>query len=633
MNKQDLDALANLYEEVYYPHQELNEKQAYASLSGTAPPGVVQAPARQDALRQASQINAARKSQSGTIQTASGLFGSGNAGLGGRTDRFKRDSSGNLIIQPNPSFPYKPTGANAGLDKTIKYGGEYYNRLTKDNKVSYVRAGSGGSGNPGSGGSSNPPTAPKPPSSTLASTSSNPVTRTAVERPSTVLAKQGGVEGRLDKATGKFTAGAFSAAEKSRYASVAAKNAASSAQSTSAKPAVGKLGSTSFERRTPTSAELKAAQGARERGANPEQALQAAKMASAGAAAAAKPMTTTPNAASAASLPALTKSASTPPPASTENLGQKAFKSPTSGASEFKSPTPDINKIASATQQKKPPTPGTGATKPMTQSNSYEWPSGRTIKDLANAYSSIYEAKKKVDQDEDGDNDFADVRIARMIASGVPKEKAIAMTKNKSYNEDIEYIEERDEGKPGLMFKKIAASAAKRYGSKEAGNRVAGAIRKKVLANEATAMAKRGHDETAIRNKIAKSTGGGEAADRATALENRPTYGNSAKQKARQNLARAQRGDFRSTTSSNPGLHGYAYKSDDPDVEAKQAARGAQRGVLTPREKKQLNREAYEAYEFVASYLLENNFASTVEDANVIINNMSEGWFNQIMEG
>lgn len=45
----------------------------------------------------------------------------------------------------------------------------------------------------------------------------------------TVLAKKGGVEGKLDKATGKFTAGAFSAAEKSRYASVAAKNSATSA--------------------------------------------------------------------------------------------------------------------------------------------------------------------------------------------------------------------------------------------------------------------------------------------------------------------------------------------------------------------------------------------------------------------
>jgi hypothetical protein len=102
---------------------------------------------------------------------------------------------------------------------------------------------------------------------------------------------------------------------------------------------------------------------------------------------------------------------------------------------------------------------------------------------------------------------------------------------------------------------------------------------------EATAMAKRGYDETKLRQRA----GGGEAADRATSLENRPTYGDANKAKQRQNYARAQRGDFRKTASSNPGLHGYAHKSDDPKVKAKQAARGAQRGALTPNEKKNLN--------------------------------------------
>jgi hypothetical protein len=45
----------------------------------------------------------------------------------------------------------------------------------------------------------------------------------------------------------------------------------------SEKPAIGKLGNTSFERRTPTSAELKAAQAARASGASPEKTLQAAQ--------------------------------------------------------------------------------------------------------------------------------------------------------------------------------------------------------------------------------------------------------------------------------------------------------------------------------------------------------------------
>jgi len=107
---------------------------------------------------------------------------------------------------------------------------------------------------------------------------------------------------------------------------------------------------------------------------------------------------------------------------------------------------------------------------------------------------------------------------------------------------------------------------------------------------EKTAMAKRGHDETAIRNKIAKSTGGGKFADKATELENRPTFGDGEKKAAREKLARTQRGDFRKTTSSSPGLHGYGHKSDDPEVKEKQAARGKQRGALTPKEKKQFNR-------------------------------------------
>ena len=74
------------------------------------------------------------------------------------------------------------------------------------------RQGSGG--NPprqGSGG--NPPRV------------SSPAAARTAPAGGTVLAKQGGVEGKLDKATGKFTAGAFTDAEKSRYASVAAKNA------------------------------------------------------------------------------------------------------------------------------------------------------------------------------------------------------------------------------------------------------------------------------------------------------------------------------------------------------------------------------------------------------------------------
>ena len=103
---------------------------------------------------------------------------------------------------------------------------------------------------------------------------------------------------------------------------------------------------------------------------------------------------------------------------------------------------------------------------------------------------------------------------------------------------------------------------------------------------EATAMAKRGYDETKLR----KAAGGGEAADRATALEKKPTYGDKSKEAQRSRYARAQRGDFRKTASSSPGLHGYGHKATNDADKAKQAARGAQRGALTPKEKKDLGR-------------------------------------------
>jgi hypothetical protein len=69
--------------------------------------------------------------------------------------------------------------------------------------------------------------------------------------------------------------------------------------------------------------------------------------------------------------------------------------------------------------------------------------------------------QKHMDVDDDEDIDHNDLAMIR------------ARKKKKK-------LEEADEGKPGLMFKKIAAKAAKRYGSEEAGNRVAGAIRAKM---------------------------------------------------------------------------------------------------------------------------------------------------------
>ena len=75
-------------------------------------------------------------------------------------------------------------------------------------------------------------------------------------------------------------------------------------------------------------------------------------------------------------------------------------------------------------------------------------------------------------------------KAAKDIKPGIKGyQDRVAMLKAGGVKEEVQ-LDEKDEGKPGLMFKKIAAKAAAKYGSEEAGNRVAGAIRKKILAKE-----------------------------------------------------------------------------------------------------------------------------------------------------
>jgi hypothetical protein len=237
--------------------------------------------------------------------------------------------------------------------------------------------------------------------------------------------------------------------------------------------------------------------------------------------------------------------------------------------------------------------------------SSFEWGTKATLKDVADAYSSIYEAKKK-DQDQDGDNDFADVRIARMIASGMSKAEAIAAVKNKPYNEEVEIDEatrmRKELGKEGeTATRKELAARSKAY------NR-SGSVDKTIAAAE------RGADRPYIKHKRDESD-----SDRA-ARERKQSQ-------ILRGLAASRRGSVRDKPRA--GLRGYAAKVEGGDKDL-QSARGSARsaGTLTPREKKELG----EVYQIVASYLLENNFAATLNDANVIIENMSESWLGQILE-
>lgn len=85
--------------------------------------------------------------------------------------------------------------------------------------------------------------------------------------------------------------------------------------------------------------------------------------------------------------------------------------------------------------------------------------------EMEDPYTSIEEKKNyssSKDQDGDGDNDFADNMVARMVASGkMTKAQAIAKTKNKSYNKEEVELDEAEKWiqkaikHPGALHKQL----------------------------------------------------------------------------------------------------------------------------------------------------------------------------------
>ena len=544
MNKKDLDALKELYSSVY-DEEQLNERAPF----GLNPLDLLPANSP-DAVRQRKRLGQEGQAQRERDRVARATQQRRDLGV----ERSGPDKKGPYVFNDLTAYDGDKSAQAVGLvDRLNKEGGLGKYGKNKAQPAA-VR-----------------PTKPTPATTPVAArptgSGSTPPPRPAARPSGPVLSKKNGVEGTGVGAN--FKARAFSAAEKSRYSSVAAQNAAKSSASSGTpkpssptpaasapKPAIGMLGKTSFERRTPTSAELSAAQSA-PKGSTPEQRLQAAK-----------------------------------------NVGVVS-----------KPATPGSNSINST---KKQMTPG-----PVTQSNSYEWPSAKTIRDIAGAYASIYEAKSKEvdpsrDKDGDGDNDFADNMVARMVASGMSREEAIKKVKNKEYNrEEFELVDEatrmgKELGKEGetATRKELAArsNAYQRSGSVD--KTIAAAERR---AERPYVKPVRDENESDYNKRLQKSSD------------------------TMSKLAASRRGSVRDKPRA--GLRGYAADVKGSDKELQSSRRSAMAaGTLTPREKKMLNKEAYETYEFVASYLLENNFASTVEDANVIINNMSENWFESIIE-
>lgn len=246
-----------------------------------------------------------------------------------------------------------------------------------------------------------------------------------------------------------------------------------------------------------------------------------------------------------------------------------------------------------------------GSVKALT--SGYEWGTKATLKDVADAYASIYEGKKK-DQDQDGDEDFADVMIARMMASGMSRAEAIAAVRNKEYNEEYELDEatrmRKELGKEGETRVRGELAARSR------------AYKRSGSVDKTIAAAERGADRPYIKHKRDESD-----ADRKKREDKQS--------RTLRGLASSRRGSVRDNPRA--GMRGYAAKVEGSDKDLQTARqRAMSAGTLTPKEKKQLG-EAYQIYEIVASYLLENNFAETLNDANVIIENMSENWLEEIL--
>ena len=228
----------------------------------------------------------------------------------------------------------------------------------------------------------------------------------------------------------------------------------------------------------------------------------------------------------------------------------------------------------------------------------------KQLKELQDAYLSVYEAKK-VDQDGDNDTDFADVRIARMIASGMSREEAIRRVKDKEYNEEFEIDEAT------RMRKELGQEGETKT--------------RQELARRSNAYQRSG----SVDNTIAAAERGAKNPYVARGKNETEADHNKRKQEKSQTLTKLA-SNRRKSVRSGEGLRGYAAKVEGGDKDL-QSARGSARsaGTLTPKEKKQLG----EQYNLVLSYLLDEGYANTQESALVIMANMSESWIESIVEG
>jgi len=221
------------------------------------------------------------------------------------------------------------------------------------------------------------------------------------------------------------------------------------------------------------------------------------------------------------------------------------------------------------------PTPSTTPLKNTTGTFSEaSWGTMSTVKDIASIYSNLYEKK---DQDKDGDNDFDDIRIARMIASGMSREEAMKKVKEDpkgdEVKEEIENVDEVYAGRHGQTDKQYAASRS------QGGKMISGDDKMS------------GAEYTHGRRVKAANPG------------MQPDVGGKTKPKSQGKMDRGTRADL-------------MYRKAN---------------LKKANEETEMANE-YEVYNVVSTYLLENNFAESQETADAIIENMSSEWVEQVIE-
>ena len=202
------------------------------------------------------------------------------------------------------------------------------------------------------------------------------------------------------------------------------------------------------------------------------------------------------------------------------------------------------------------------------------WGTMSTVKDIADIYSNLYEKK---DQDKDGDNDFDDIRIARMIASGMSREEAMKKVKEDpkgdEVKEETENVDEVYKGKHGQSDKEYAASRS------QGGKMISGDDKMS------------GAEYTHGRRVKAANPG------------MQPDVGGKTKPKSQGKMDRGTKADL-------------MYRKAN---------------LKKANEETEMANE-YEVYNVVSTYLLENNFAESQEGADAIIENMSSEWVEQVIE-